>query len=203
MIQSTTNSVRLFAASSFYLCLSLVACGGSEPPPAQAPPTGGGATSEQLGAPRDTHYAADIEATRGRMRVILREESVCDVIPVQSVVEDGKKKFIAGNPTSTQPCQQRVARNVILSLEVGGNTYRLGEPNAQGEVVAQMSDRILSSLYGDNPQTASVAKLMLRDNKGCRKSSARSSSPSSPRPIGGSRSCSRSFARCSIGRKRS
>lgn len=165
MIHSTTHSVRLFAASSFCLCFSLVACGGAEPPPAQSAPAGG-ATSEQLGAPRDTRYAADIEATRGRIRVILREESLCDVIPVQSVVENGKKRFIAGNPTSSQPCQQRVARNVIVSLEVGGNTYRLGEPNAQGEVVAQMSDRILSSLYGDNPQAAASAKLMVRDNKG-------------------------------------
>lgn len=165
MIQSTTHSLRPLAASGFCLCLSLAACGGDKPP-AQSPPPSAGATSEQLGAPRDTRYAADIEATRGRIRVILREESLCDVIPVQSVVEDGKKKFIAGNPTSSQPCQQRVARNVTVSLEVGGNTYRLGEPNAQGEVVADMSGRILNSLYGDNPQTAPVAKLMVRDNKG-------------------------------------
>lgn len=159
MTRSTTHSMRLCAASSFCLCLALTACGGGKPPVQPRP-------IEQLGAPRDTRYAADIEATRGRVRVILREESVCDVIPVQSVVEGGKKTFIAGNPTRTQPCQQRVARNVILSLEVDGNTFRLGEPNAQGEVVAQMSDRILSSLYGDNPQAAPSAKLMLRDNLG-------------------------------------
>jgi hypothetical protein len=140
-----------------------LACG--DKPPAQAPPSVG-AASEQLGAPYDTHYSADIEATRGRVRVIVREESVCDVIPVQSVVENGKKRFIAGAPTKTQPCNERLARNVILSLEVEGNTYRLGEPDGRGELNAQLSNRILSDLYGDDTRSAPVAKLMLRDRQG-------------------------------------
>ena len=177
MTYSTTNSTRRRVLSrgvavcglwlsSAAISLGGVACNKPAPPPAapSAPQPGG--TSEQLGAPRDTHYAADIEATRGRVRVIVREESVCDVIPVQSVVQDGKKKFIAGNPTKTQPCQERVARNVILSLEVGGNTFRLGEPNQRGEVEAQLSNRILSGLYGDDTKNAPVAKLMLRDRQG-------------------------------------
>jgi len=155
------------AARVGWLCLAVVACGGKPPPPAPAPSAPqAGPSSEQLGAPRDTHYAADIEANRGRVRVVLREESLCDVIPVTSVIENGKKKVIAGNPTKSQPCNQRVARNVMLSLEVGGNTFRLGEPNAQGEVEAQLSNRILSDLYGDDPKKAPVAKLMMRDQKG-------------------------------------
>ncbi len=178
MTQSTTNSMRPRAlgrpgvpsglfVSLFTVSLGLVATAcGEKPPPAAPSEPQQGAMSEQLGAPRDTHYAADIEATRGRVRVIVREESVCDVIPVESFVEGGKKKFVAGNPTKTQPCQQRVARNVILSLEVGGNTYRLGEPNARGEVEAQLSNRILSSLYGDDPKSAPLAKLVLRDRQG-------------------------------------
>lgn len=139
-------------------------CGGDKPPP-QAPAPGG-SSSEQLGAPYDTHYSADIEATRGRVRVVVREESVCDVIPVQSVVEGGKKRFIAGAPTKTQPCNERLARNVVLSLEVDGNTYRLGEPDSRGELEAQLSNRILSTLYGDDTRNAPAARLMLRDRQG-------------------------------------
>ena len=143
-----------------------VACGGSDKP-AEAPAAPqAGPSSEQVGAPRDTRYTADIEATRGRVRVIIREESLCDVIPVQSVIENGKKKYIAGDPTSSRPCNQRVARNVMVSLEVGGNTFRLGEPSPQGEVQANMSDRMLRDLYGDDKTNTPVAKVMLRDQQG-------------------------------------
>src|SRR4030095_14751358 len=41
-------------------------------PPPRAPDAAEGVSSEQLGAPYDTHYEADIEATRGRVRVIVR-----------------------------------------------------------------------------------------------------------------------------------
>jgi hypothetical protein len=143
--------------------------GCADQPRAHAPGSEGpseGASSEQLGAPRDTHYTADIEANRGRVRVIVREESLCDVIPVDSVIVDGEKKFIAGDPIKTERCNQRLARNVLISLEVGGNTFRLGEPDARGEVQAQLSSRILESLYGGDLEHAPVAKLMLRDRRG-------------------------------------
>src|SRR4051794_3753288 len=142
------------------------ACGGSDKPAEAPAPPQAGPSSEQVGAPRDTRYTADIEATRGRVRVIIREESLCDVIPVQSVIENGKKKYIAGDPTSSRPCNQRVARNVMVSLEVGGNTFRLGEPSPQGEVQANMSDRMLRDLYGDDKANTPVAKVMLRDQQG-------------------------------------
>lgn len=148
-------------------CLASAACGGGPPPEApdaEAAPVG--PMSEQLGAPYDTHYSADIEAQRGRVRVIVREESMCDVIPVHSVIENGEKKFIAGNPVKTQPCQERVARNVMVSLEVDGNTFRLGEPDAHGEVQAQLSDRLLRDLYGTSAGAPPVGRLMLRDRQG-------------------------------------
>ena len=72
-----------------YLCAALLgasACGGKDKPP-EAPSAPGPVTnSEQYGAPRDTRYTAEVEATRGRVRVIVREESLCDVIPVQSFI---------------------------------------------------------------------------------------------------------------------
>ena len=155
------------ACGALLLVLSAAACGDKPPPqtPAQQGPTPAG-SSEQLGAPYDTHYSADIEAQRGFVRVIVREESVCDVIPVQSVIEDGKKKFIAGNPVKTQPCNEKVARNVIVSLEVEGNTFRLGEPDSRGEVATQLSNRMLRDLYGDDTKNAPVAKVILRDRQG-------------------------------------
>lgn len=158
--QVRTSVVALLALAG----VGMMACGGSEAP--AAAPSAPGPSSEQLGAPRNTHYAADIEATHGRVRVILREESVCDVIPVTSVVDNGKKKYIAGEPTKTQPCDSKVARNVMVSLEAGGNTYRLGEPDANGEINANLSDRMLRELYGEDTQTVPVAKLMLRDHQG-------------------------------------
>jgi hypothetical protein len=139
---------------------------GDRPPRAPEIPASEGVSSEQLGAPYDTRYEADIEATRGRVRVIVREQSVCDVIPVQSVIVEGRKRFIAGDPVKTQPCNEGVARNVMLSLEVDGNTFRLGEPDDRGELDTQLSNRMLQDLYGDPGRGASVAKLMLRDRQG-------------------------------------
>lgn len=124
------------------------------------------AASEQLGAPRDTHFTADVEAQRGFVRVIVREQSLCDVIPVESYVSNGKKRQVAGDPLRAQPCAERPARNVVVSLEVEGNTYRLGEPNHRGEVDVQLNDALLRSLYGDDPQTLPIAKVMLRHPNG-------------------------------------
>ena len=159
---------RARAARGLMLPVALAAgaCGGSETP-AQSPEGAApaGPTSEQLGAPYDTRYSADIEAQHGRVRVVLREESMCDVIPVTSVIEDGKKRFIAGTPTKSQPCNERVARNVTVSLEVEGNTFRLGEPDAHGELVTNLSDRMLNDLYGGSRKNQ-VAKVMLRDRQG-------------------------------------
>jgi hypothetical protein len=162
-VESAASRVR---CAMILLSLVGAACGEKPPPQAPAGPTPTGATSEQLGAPYDTHYAADIEAEHGRVRVIVREESVCDVIPVQSVIQDGKKRFIAGDPVKTQPCNERLARNVVVSLEVEGNTFRLGEPDARGELVSQLSDRMLLDLYGNHTREAPVARVMLRDRQG-------------------------------------
>jgi hypothetical protein len=119
-----------------------------------------------LGAPRDTHYKADVEAQHGRIRVVVRQESVCDVIPIHVVEEQGETKWVAGTPTTTKPCEERFARNVIVSLDVNGNTYRLGEPNAYGEVQTDLADRMLQNLYGEDTSQTPVAHVVLRDKQG-------------------------------------
>jgi hypothetical protein len=143
------------------------ACSSETPEPAHPATTSpGGATSTKLGAPKDTRYKADIEAQRGHVRVIVREESMCDVIPIRTVVEDGQTKWIADPPTTSQPCEQRVTRNGVISLEVNGNTYRLGVPNAFGELQTQLSDRVQQDLYGEVNGATPIARVMLRDKRG-------------------------------------
>jgi hypothetical protein len=156
---------RLGWRSILGLMLASVACGDT-PPPRAPEVVPDGPLSEQLGAPYDTHYAADIEATRGRVRVVVREESVCDIIPVQSVIVDGEKKFVAGTPVKSEACNGRLARNVLVSLEVDGNTFRLGEPDDRGEIDTQLSSRMLRELYGNDTRSTPVARLMLRDRQG-------------------------------------
>ncbi len=163
----TPSYRRPFSTLALLCCTSFVGCGGDAPPPEEpTAPTQQGPTTHKLGAPKDTRYMADIEAQRGRIRVIVRKESRCDLIPIQTVVENGETHWVAGNPTQSQPCDEGFARNVIISLEVAGNTYRLGQPNAFGELQTQLSDRILRDLYGQDKTAVPVAQVMLRDRKG-------------------------------------
>jgi hypothetical protein len=146
---------------------SQLGCAADAPPAKDADTAvAAGGSSYQLGAPRDTHYKADIEAQRGRIRVVVRQESVCDVIPIHTVVEQGETKWVAGNPTTTKECDAKFARNVMLSLDVNGNTFRLGEPNAFGEVQTDLADRMLQNLYGEDTTKAPLAHVMLRDRQG-------------------------------------
>ena len=86
MTLGTTAANCTFRAWPGILSLLVASLGCGDRPPARAPDAPPeGTASEHLGAPHDTRYAAEIEATRGRVRVIVREQSVCDVIPVQSV----------------------------------------------------------------------------------------------------------------------
>lgn len=149
------------------IALLLLACGGSPPPAEHAESSEApAAVTHRLGAPKDTRYMADVEAERGRIRVVVREESRCDLIPVRTVVENGETRWIAGTPSSSQACDRRVTRTGVVSLEVHGSSYRLGEPNALGEVRAQLSDQMLQQLYGSDTQAVPVAQIMLRDRQG-------------------------------------
>lgn len=148
--------------------LGVFGCASKPPtPPAAADPSGvPTAPSYQLGAARDTQYKAYIQIERAGLRMIVREESVCDVIPISTVIENGEKKRVAGPPTSTKPCDQRFARNVDVALEVAGNTYDLGRANARGELDTAIGNRLLSNLYGDGEQEVPVGKVLVRDQKG-------------------------------------
>ncbi len=154
------------AASTAVLGSGLMACGGDAPQAQQPTQEQTGPTTYKLGAPKDTRYMADIEAQRGRIRVIVRRQSRCDVIPVRTIVENGATRWEAGRPTESKPCEEGVARNVVISLEVAGNTYRLGEPNAFGELQTQLSDRLMRDLYDQDKTAVPVAQVMLRDRTG-------------------------------------
>lgn len=149
--------------------LSLACSSSGQAPPPQAPSAeraAPSAPSYQLGAARDTRYKADVDVERMSLRLVVREESLCDVIPIQTVVQNGERKRVAGPPTSTKPCDQRFARNVDVSLAVDGNTYALGQPNARGEIYTQIGDRMMQSLYGDRQDQVPVAHVLVRDRTG-------------------------------------
>jgi hypothetical protein len=160
----------VFRATGLGSALSglVLACASHPPPPAPPPDPSGvpAAPSYQLGAARDVQYRADVEVERAGLRLIVREESLCDVIPISTVVENGEKKRIAGPPTSTKPCDQRFARNVDVSLQVNGNTYALGQPNARGEIETPLGNRLLQNLYGDDVAEAPIGKVLVRDQRG-------------------------------------
>jgi hypothetical protein len=146
----------------------LAACSSNSPPPrapgvAESDPA---APSYQLGAAKNTHYKADITVARSSLHMVVREESECDLIPISTVVQNGERKRIAGPPTSTKPCDQRFARDVAIALEVNGNTYELGRPNARGELRSALGDRLARSLYEANTSSVPVAKVIVRDHKG-------------------------------------
>ncbi len=159
-----TATRATFGYAALFVSL-LASCGAetaNEPPPKSPQQVG---KSQQLGAPKDTRYQAEIEAEHGRIRVVVREVSRCDVIPIETVIENGETRWVAGQPTSSQPCNQRVTRNGTVSLEVAGNTYRLGEPNSNGELETQLSDRMAQALYAPGEQPP-IARVTIRDKLG-------------------------------------
>jgi hypothetical protein len=166
-LQTSLRALAIIGASTG-LIFGVIACASQPPPPRAAVDPNGipSAPSYQLGAARDTQYKADIQIERAGLRMIVREESLCDVIPISTVVENGEKKRIAGPPTSTKPCDQRFARNVDVSLEVNGNTYALGQPNARGELETPLGNRLLQNLYGDAADEPTTGKVLIRDQKG-------------------------------------
>ena len=162
---SRLTTKRLLGQGSLLLglCLFAVACGGGEEP-AKSPTKE--AVSYQMGAPRNTHYTAQIEAERGKLRIIIKESSVCDIIPIKTIEEDGKKHRVAGEPTSAKECSERFARNVVVSLGVSGNTFRLGEPDESGTIETELTSKLMRQLYGDDVKETPNASVMVRDQQG-------------------------------------
>ena len=126
---------------------------------------------DAYGAPQGTQYAASAEAERELIRITVFERSQCDKLRMkviqrvdQSVRND---KVIAQEPAKTMQmpdgkdgtvvCNERWARNVIVGLRIGDQTYRLGVPSPRGEVIANLAGELRQSLYAENaPSEATV-----------------------------------------------
>jgi hypothetical protein len=110
-------------------------------------------------------YVATAEPERNRIRIIVREQSECDVIKVKivsRVVElragdtvkhrtPPQNVQIATGTSGTELCHERFTRGQArVALKIGDRVYRVGHPNKMGEVWVDVSERIGQDLYGDD-----------------------------------------------------
>lgn len=125
--------------------------------------------SHELGAPKNTAYSADLETERDVLRLIVFEQSECERIRVK-IVSRTEETLQGGEVISREPvgpvqvaegsdgvvqCDQRYARNVRVSLQVGTATHRLGRTSPKGELNINLSAELKQSLYGEEaPESA-------------------------------------------------
>lgn len=129
------------------------------------------------GAPRNTTYAAELDAGREYGTVTVYKRSVCDVIPVtvmqryketvrgEKVLERNplNKRQVAGEPQGEVDCDQGYARNVEVLLEAEGGRFSLGTTDELGRVEANLARVFKVASFEEVPETA---KVMLRSVKG-------------------------------------
>jgi hypothetical protein len=70
--------------------------------------------------------------------------------------EPAKQVQIADGTSGVVPCAERWARNAMVALRVGGQTFRLGVPSPRGEVVANLSGALEQSLYAEPASAEAV-----------------------------------------------
>lgn len=125
------------------------------------------------GAPTDTSYVPEVDASRDRARVVIYQSSRCDVIPVtvmqryEETLEGEKvvhrkplnKRQVVGEARGQVPCDQTYARNTEVMLESDGDRFSLGMTDDQGAVVADLAKVFQVGSYKDLPESA---KILLR-----------------------------------------
>jgi hypothetical protein len=125
--------------------------------------------SHELGAPKNTAYSAELETEKDVLRLIVFEQSECERIRVR-IVSRTEETLRGGEVVQRQPvgpvqiadgsdgvvaCEQRYARDVRVSLQVGTATHRLGRTNPKGELAINLSAELRQSLYGETaPESA-------------------------------------------------
>lgn len=148
-----------------FVAVSVAACGGGAIQYREINKPVGEAIA--YGAPRNTRYTTTAESEHDQLRLIVREESDCDRLRIKIVqktietVRDGnviqrdppKNVQVVEGADGVVKCQERYARDVYVSLQVGGATYRLGKPNERGEVTADLSGRLRQDLYATTTPT--------------------------------------------------
>jgi hypothetical protein len=127
-------------------------------------------TTDAYGAPRNLRYSAYAETQHEVLRITVFEQSECDQFKMKVVQrvdetirngevigrEPAKQVQIADGTSGVVPCGERWARNAWVGLRVGGQTFRLGAPSPQGEVLANLSGELQQSLYAQPPSAEAV-----------------------------------------------
>src|SRR5690606_2177389 len=102
------------------------------------------------------------------------ERSRCPVIPVQTVhryrevLDDGTvvsreslgQVQVAGEPQGDEVlCNQTYAKNVEVSLVVGGAVHPLGRTDERGHILVDLASVLQSAAYGETPPDEAVVRI--------------------------------------------
>lgn len=156
-LHRTTPPLTWLAAASSML----LACG-STPRTVRHVDTVVGHT-EAHGAPRNLRYEVRAETERELIRLTVTERSECERLRMKVVqrVEETlegdevvarsavQQRQVPDGTGGVAPCNERFARNVWVSLRIGAQTYRIGQPSPKGEVVANLAGELRQGLYAD------------------------------------------------------
>lgn len=146
------------------------ACGGAHATRMVDEPTG---TATSYGAPHDTAYEVQVEPAKNVMLVHVFEHSRCPVIPIQTVHryretlegstvvrrESLGKQQVAGEPKDEVLCNQTYARNVGVSLVVGGAVHQLGRTDDLGQTHIDLTRVFQSAAYGEAPPETAIVRI--------------------------------------------
>ena len=117
---------------------------------------------DTFGAPMNTQYAMEFEPQKDLLGITVYEHSECERIRVQVVnrmretLEGDRvinetplgKVQIAQGVDGTVPCEQRFAREALVSLKVGDAVYPIGKTTAEGRVGVNLAKRLEADVYG-------------------------------------------------------
>lgn len=120
------------------------------------------ASVHEYGAPTQTEYALEFEPAKEKLGITVYEHSMCDRIRVQVVnrtretLEGNQvvnqtplgKVQVAQNVEGSVPCEQRFAREALVSLKVGNAVYKVGKTDAEGHVGVDLAKQLQSDVYG-------------------------------------------------------
>jgi hypothetical protein len=148
----------------------LAACGGAQTTRMVDEPTG---SAVSYGAPYDTAYEVQVEPAKNVMQVHVFETSRCPVIPVKTVHryretlkgstvvsrESLGKQQVAGEPKDEVLCNQTYARNVSVSLVVGGAVHPLGRTDDRGMTSVDLTRVFQSAAYGETPPEQAIVRI--------------------------------------------
>ncbi len=167
----TKRAVFPLVALTCLASLELLAgCAGAKSARMVDTPSG---SAMSYGAPHDTAYEVEVEPAKDDMVVHVYERSKCSIIPIRTVQrerqilegdtvvqrEDLGKKQIADTPQGEISCNQTYARNLEVSLVVGGGVYPLGMTDQRGTVRANLSALFESASYGTNPPDEAIVRV--------------------------------------------